>query len=157
MKEKTDKKKEPPLKGETESEPSMVIISQFIKDFSFENPNPGVLIGNSTIQPTIDINFKVEVRSTSKDVYEVSLSTIIDAKQDKNRMFLLELCYAGMFSLSNMDQEMLDMVSHVECPRMLFPFLRNIVANNTADGGFAPLYLSPINFLDFYNQHKQNK
>jgi preprotein translocase subunit SecB len=152
------KDKKPQVKGEIGSEPSMVIIAQFIKDFSFENPDPTALMNEeSTVQPNINVNFKVDVNSTSKDVYEVSLSTTINAKQANKQMFLLDLCYAGLFSLSNMNQEMLGMVSNVECPRMLFPFLRSIVANATADGGFAPLYLSPVNFLEFYNQQMQGK
>ncbi|MDR1365697.1 MAG: protein-export chaperone SecB [Holosporales bacterium] len=152
------KERESQIKGETSSEPSMVIIAQFIKDFSFENPNPTALMsGESTVQPNINVNFKVDVKSVSKDVYEISLSTTINAKQESKQMFLLDLCYAGLFSLTNMNQEMLDMVSNVECPRMLFPFLRSIVANATADGGFAPLYLSPVNFLEFYNQQIQSK
>ncbi len=151
------KKGNDPMGAVADKEPSMAVISQYIKDFSFENPNPLDLLNQPASQPAINIDFKVDVKSTSKDIYEIVLSATIDASQESKKMFLLEIAYAGLFNLVNMNQDMLDMVTHVECPRMLFPFLRSIVANATADGGFAPLYLSPVNFAEFYNQRREEQ
>lgn len=134
------------------------IISQYTKDLSFENVTPASKI-SSEKQPEIDAQIKVDVAETDKQngIYSVALIVNIQAKVDNKTMFILDLNYSGEFSISGFPKDLMSPILYVECPRLLFPFARNIVAHAVSEGGFPPLYLAPVNFADLYQQQLDSK
>ncbi|MDR0753262.1 MAG: protein-export chaperone SecB [Holosporaceae bacterium] len=133
------------------------IIAQYTKDLSFENI---CLIQESEVsgeQPQIDVQLKVNIeKRKDPDIFYVSLMAKIDAKLHKP-MFLLELNYVGEFIVKEFPDDVMDAILYVECPRLLFPFARSIIASTVSEGGFPPLYLAPVNFADLYQQQKKAK
>lgn len=135
------------------------IIAQYTKDLSFENINPvSRLQEASTEQPQIDIQMNVEVdkNSEGKSIHSVSLVINIEAKLSKP-IFILDLNYKGEFSVEGFTENLIDPILYIECPRLLFPFARSIIANTVSEGGFPPLYLAPVNFAELYQQQIANK
>lgn len=127
--------------------PSMTIAGQYIKDLSFENPGVGLQVQ----RPQIDMNVDLQARrAQDSDQFEVVLKLRVTASQDDKTLFLLELAYGGMFILSNMPEETLQPILLIECPRLLFPFARRIVADVVRDGGLPPLMIEPIDFAALY-------
>lgn len=125
------------------------INGQYIKDLSFENPNaPDCFI--NPVQPKMDVRVDANARSVGSDVYEVSLRIQARATRETLTLFLVELVYAGVFTLRNVPQNQIQPILLIECPRHLFPFARNIVADVTRDGGFPPLLLQPIDFVALF-------
>ena len=131
----------------------ITINAQYIKDLSFENPNAPASLLPSSEQPQLDVNIDVQTRSGPDDAYEVVLHIKADAKIGGKQAFLVELAYAGIASLKGLPKEAIQPVLLIEVPRILFPFARNILADVTRDGGFAPLLLNPIDFADLYRRH----
>ncbi|MDR1983198.1 MAG: protein-export chaperone SecB, partial [Holosporaceae bacterium] len=133
------------------------IVAQYIKDLSFENINPISKIESSNKQPQIDVQLKINFeKGKEKNKFDVSLITEINAKLD-NPLFIMELNYTGEFIINGFADDMLDSILYIECPRLLFPFARSIIANTVSEGGFPPLYLAPVNFADLYQQQKESK
>lgn len=132
---------------------AITINAQYVKDLSFENPNAPASLLPSSEQPQLDVNIDVQTRSGPEDSYEVTLHIKADAKIGGNQAFVVELAYAGVATLKNLPKEALQPVLLIEIPRLLFPFARNILADVTRDGGFAPLLLNPIDFADLYRRH----
>jgi preprotein translocase subunit SecB len=127
------------------------VKAQFIKDLSFENPQILKLLQAGEQLPDIDIKINVNhTAQEAQDTHEVSL--IINAKGTKNGsdVFVLELNYAGVFTIKNIDPMLLHPILMIECPRILFPFARNIISDVTRDGGYPPLLLKPVDFADLY-------
>ena len=115
------------------------INAQYIKDLSFENPNAPASLQSQNEKPRIDVNVDVNAAKIGDgDVYEVTLKINGDAKTGDNQLFLVELTYSGLFTLTGVPQESLSPMLLIECPRLLFPFARNIVSDVTRDGGFPP-------------------
>jgi preprotein translocase subunit SecB len=136
-------------------EHNLSILSQYIKDLSFENINSLTEAGAIDGQPQIDVQVKVDVaRSDKPNVYSISLLTEINAKL-KKPLFILELNYTGEFLVEGFPDDLINLILYVECPRLLFPFVRCIIANVATDGGFPPLYLSPLNFMEMYMQQME--
>lgn len=134
--------------------PPITVNGQYIKDFSFESPNaPGIFSELQKGQPDINMNIDVQAgkSDTNDSMYEVILTIKGGCKVADKTAFAVELEYAGLFSI-NVPEEHLQPVLLIECPRMLFPFARNIVADCTRDGGFMPLMLNPIDFAGMYQQ-----
>jgi preprotein translocase subunit SecB len=151
------KKKEAQMNPPQQINPNeIVVISQYIKDLSFENPRVLGLSQDSD-QPNIAVNIETATRKMSENIYEVVLSLRVEAQQAKNTLFLAELAYAGLFNISDTLQEHLEPILLVECPRLLFPFARNIIADVVRDGGFPPLLLNPIDFARLYIERKTGK
>lgn len=129
------------------------VIAQYIKDLSFENPRaPQSLVGQN--QPP-QVAIQVDVRASGSNqpgVYEVTLHLKAEATADNAIVFIAELSYAGLFSLPGVPQEHHQMVAMIECPRLLFPFARAIMAEITRDGGYPPLLLTPVDFADLYRR-----
>ncbi len=129
--------------------PQVAILTQYVKDLSFENPNaPASLQAQS--QPRIDVNVGVNARKAADDVFEVELKISAKADVDGNAAFMVELLYAGLFGLKNVPEEALEPFCIIEAPRILFPFARRIIADAVRDGGFPPLMLDPIDFGQLY-------
>jgi preprotein translocase subunit SecB len=131
--------------------PQVGLLSQYVKDLSFENPNaPAVYQWQS--QPQIDVQFNIGSQQLNEDIYEVALKIDITAKADGNTAFAVELLYAGLFALRNIPDEQLQPFLLAEAPRLIFPFARRVIADCVRDGGFPPLMLDPIDFASLYMQ-----
>jgi preprotein translocase subunit SecB len=134
----------------------ITVHAQFIKDLSFENPNPiAAFTTENAAQPNISVNVQARVENLGGRNFEVILDIRIDATREKSPLFLTELVYAGIVSLGeSVAEEDAGALLMVECPRLLFPFARNILADVTRDGGFPPIMLAPVDFAALYEQQK---
>ncbi|MDR1362003.1 MAG: protein-export chaperone SecB [Holosporaceae bacterium] len=137
------------------------VVSQYVKDLSFEIVNAASRSKESEKQPQIDIRLdvkaeKCEELSSANDAYTVGLLMNISAKSDK-QLFILELEYVGEFMISAFPDDILDQILHIECPRLLFPFARSIIASTISEGGFPPLYLAPVDFVQFYEEKRAHR
>jgi preprotein translocase subunit SecB len=138
--------------ADQKAQPQLSVLGQYIKDFSFENPNaPRSLAPNQT-QPAIQIQINVGVSQIAQTDYEISLK--LDGKADSSGtvLFAFDLTFAGVFRVQNVPQESLQPLVMIECPRLLFPFAREIVATAVRNGGFPPLLLDPVDFVALYQQ-----
>ena len=133
-----------------DTRPQLGIRTQYIKDLSFENPSAADRPPEAERSPDIQVNVQVAVRRLEAPNFEVTLQITANATYQEKPVFLVELTYAGVFTLIGIPQEALEPTLLVECPRLLFPFARRIVADVTRDGGFPPLLLGPIDFLALY-------
>ena len=137
--------------GVFDTAPQVGVVAQYLKDFSFENPNaPAVFQWQS--QPQMDVQFNIGSTVVGQDLHEVVLKIDITAKAEEGTAFQLELLYAGLFALRNIPEEQLQPLLLAEAPRILFPFARKIIADATVEGGFPPLRLDPIDFAGLYMQ-----
>ena len=136
------------------SAPQLSVLAQYVKDFSFENPNaPQSLMPGQ--QPEIGIQINVDARPLADTDVEVSLRLEGKAEHQGNVMFAFELTFAGVFRIQGVPQDSLNAVVLVECPRLLFPFAREIVATAVRNGGFPPLLLDPFDFVALYRQRME--
>lgn len=132
--------------------PSLNVLVQYAKDLSFENPNAPRSLGPQESNPNIQINVNVNARPLSETDFEVDLKLEGQAGEGANTLFKFELDYAGVFRLQNIPGEQVPLVVMIECPRLLFPFARQIIADAIRNGGFPPLYVDPIDFAALYQQ-----
>ncbi len=132
--------------------PALNALVQYLKDFSFENPNAPNSLGPQEKAPNISIQVNVNAKQLAATDFEVSLSLEAQAGEGTAVLFKLDLDYGGVFRLLNIPQEQIHPIVMIECPRLLFPFVRQIVADATRDGGFPPLYIDPIDFVALYQQ-----
>ena len=131
--------------------PQLSVLAQYVKDLSFENPNaPQSLMPGQ--QPQISIQINVDATPLSDNDIEVALRLEGKAEHEANLLFAFELTFAGVFRVQNVPQESLNAVVLIECPRLLFPFAREIVATAVRNGGFPPLLLDPFDFVALYRQ-----
>jgi len=134
--------------------PQLNVLAQYVKDFSFENPNaPASLSSFQQSQPAINIQINVQVNAISATDYEVVLKTEGKAEREGKVLFSFDLAFGGVFRILNVPQESLHAVVMIECPRLLFPFAREIVAAAVRNGGFPPLLLDPVDFVSLYRQN----
>ncbi len=137
-----------------DTSPAIGLISQYVKDLSFENPNaPAVYQWQEA--PQVDVQFNIAADSVGDDLYEVSLKIDVTSKTDQGTMFVIDLKYAGLFGVRNVPDDQLQPFFLAEAPRILFPFARRVVADAVRDGGFAPLLLEPIDFHGLFQQQLQ--
>jgi preprotein translocase subunit SecB len=134
-------------------QPSIRILAQYAKDLSFENPRAPQSLQQQADGPKINIDVNVMARALSDADFEVTLKLEANAGPDDNRLFHVELDYAGIFRLQNVPKEHLHPFLLIEGPRMLFPFARQIVADATRNGGFPPLMIDPVDFAALYRRN----
>lgn len=132
------------------------IGAQYIKDFSFESPNAPQIFTPSQSAPEINMGVNVNTRAVGDNAYEVVLILKLDAKLDGKSAFIAELSYGGVFMIANMAEQQLRPFLLVECPRILFPFARQILMNAIREGGFPHVMISPIDFGALYMANKDN-
>jgi preprotein translocase subunit SecB len=138
-----------PLANGEDTQPQVGVISQYVKDLSFENPNaPAVYQWQG--QPQIDVQFNIGSNQAADDVYEVILKIDVKAVAADQTAFQVELAYAGLFGLRNIPEDQVQPFLLAEAPRILFPFARRVLADTVRDGGFPPLMLEPIDFAQLY-------
>lgn len=140
-----------------QQQPSMRILGQYLKDMSFENPNAPQALAPQQNQPDINIAVNVNAKNLAQTDYEVELHLNAKATSADKVVFAVELIYAGTFRMENFPQQMLHPAVLIECPRMLFPFARQILAEATRNGGFPPLMLDPIDFTAMYQKRLQQQ
>lgn len=132
-------------------------LGQYIRDISFESPNIRKLMSGQAENPTLNLEMNVQPESAGQHLHEVLL--IFKAKAESPSVgviFEIELEYAGLFRIENAPPEVLDAMLHIQCPILLFPFLRRIVADVTRDGGIMPpLMLDPVDFAGLYMRKRQ--
>jgi preprotein translocase subunit SecB len=128
------------------------VLGQYIKDFSFENPNAPRSLTPTQTQPAINIQINVLVQQLAATDYEVALKLEGKADSAGTVLFAFDLTFAGVFRVQNVPQETLQPIVMIECPRLLFPFAREIGANAVRNGGFPPLLLDPVDFVSLYQQ-----
>jgi len=133
-------------------QPNMNVLAQFIRDMSFENilAQKGI---SGEVNPDIQVQVNLDARKRQiENQYEVIVKLKVTSKNKEtdDKLFLLELEYGGIFVITGVPEDQLHPFLLIECPRMLFPFLRRIVSDVTRDGGFPPLNLDTIDFLQLY-------
>jgi preprotein translocase subunit SecB len=138
-----------------QSGPALSSLTQYVKDFSFENPNAPRSLGQQQQGPQISLQVNVGAQPLSDTDYESTLVLEGKAMIGAEVLFQFELTYSGVFRLTGIPQEQIHPVIMIECPRLLFPFARQIVADAVRNGGFPPLYVDPIDFAALYQQRVQ--
>ncbi len=134
--------------------PQVGMITQYVKDVSFENPNaPAVFQWQG--QPHIDVGFSINASTVGDEVHEVVLHVEVKARSADRTAFQIELAYAGLFGIRNVPEADMQPFLLAEAPRILFPFARRVVADLVRDGGFPPLLLEPIDFAALYAQQAE--
>jgi preprotein translocase subunit SecB len=148
--------------------PPLVVNVQYIKDLSFEVPGAPQVFSVLRAQPAVQINLDVQARriQEGQNAFEVTLAIRAEATEaqpngqdtapagEPRRVFIAELAYAGIFTLTGLPENAVEPVLLVECPRLLFPFARSILADVTRDGGFAPVLLQPIDFVALWQSRR---
>ncbi len=131
----------------------MNVLNQFVRDLSFEN----VLAqkgSDKEVHPDVQVQVNLDARKREvEDQYDVSIKLVItsqDKEDESTKLFLLEVEYVGVFFIQGVPEEQMHAFLLIECPRLLFPFLRRIVSDVTRDGGFPPLNLENIDFMALY-------
>ena len=153
----------------------LVVNIQYVKDMSFEVPNAPAIYTTLRGQPQVNINLDVNARriQDGQPVFEVTLMIRAEAREpapadaaatngasaapappNTPTVFVAELAYAGVFTLNNLPDNAIEPVLLVECPRILFPFARNILSDITRDGGFPPVLLQPIDFVALWQARR---
>ena len=137
--------------------PQLNVLAHYTKDLSFENPNAPASLGPQSQPPQINIQINVGANNVATNEYEVTLSVEGKAENSGKTIFSFELAYAGVFRIQNVPQENLHPLIMIECPRLLFPFAREIIASAVRDGGFPPLMLDPVDFVGLYRQNMERQ
>ena len=132
--------------------PSLNVLAQYVKDFSFENPGAPRSLQAREKAPAINISVNVNANPLSETDFDVILSLNAEAKEGEKMLFNAELAYGGVFRVTGFPQEHMLPVLFIECPRLLFPFARQIIADATRNGGFPPLMIDPIDFAQMFTQ-----
>ncbi|MDP6688428.1 MAG: protein-export chaperone SecB [Alphaproteobacteria bacterium] len=143
--------------GPADGAPHVQVHAQYVKDLSFENPEAPHSLATQGKPPSIEVSVDVGARGLAPGQFEVELRITAHAAQEDKKAFVVEVQYAGVFSLHNVPESELKQVCLIECPRLLFPFARRIVADATRDGGFPPLLLEPIDFMALFRQSADNE
>ncbi len=138
--------------GQGQAVPQLGVLSQYIKDFSFENPNAPQSLAGAQQNPDIKIQINVNATPLNDNDIEVVLKLEGRADVQGTLMFSFDLAFAGVFRIQNVPQESMHPLVMIECPRILFPFAREIVASAVRNGGFPPLLLDPVDFVGLYRQ-----
>ena len=134
-----------------EGGPQIAVLTQYIKDLSVESPNSPAVF-QWQVQPQVDVQFNINVNKVADDVHEVVLKVKVEARSDNGAHFLIDLSYAGLFGLRNLPEDAIGPFLLIEAPRLLFPFVRQVVAEAVQQTGFPPLLLEPIDFNAVYLQ-----
>lgn len=152
---KTTKKTEEPAAAAgdgAKTAPQLSVLTQYVKDLSFESPGAPISLRPRDKAPSININVNVNANPLADADYDVILTLEAKAMDGDNVLFNCELVYGGVFRVAGFPQEHLLPVLFVECPRMLFPFARQVIAESTRNGGFPPLMIDPIDFGRMFQQ-----
>lgn len=142
-----------PQPNGADTAPLVQMISQYVKDLSFENPNAPAIY-QSPEPPQIDVQFNIGSGQVGEGVHEVTLKIDVKAEANGQTAFIVDLSYAGVFGFRNVPPEHTQPFLLGEAPRLLFPFARRVLADAVRDGGFPPLLLEPMDFAQLYMQQQ---
>jgi preprotein translocase subunit SecB len=132
-------------------QPTFSLDKIYLKDVSLEVPNAPQIFLNRE-QPNIELNISYNTEQVEDGVYQTVLHAVVNAKIGDQQMFLVEADQAGIFQIRNIPADQMDLIQNIECPNMLFPYLREAVTDLTTRAGFLPVILAPINFAFLYQQ-----
>lgn len=135
----------------------LIIHAQYIKDFSFENPNAPKVLIEDLGQPDVEINVSVAAKLIDDDQYEILLNLGAKAVAGETPLFLVDLTYAGLVSPKGVTEDDINPLIMIEGPRLLFPFARALISNATRDGGFMPLNIQPVDFVAVYQHNLEGQ
>ena len=133
-------------------QPSLNVLIQYVKDLSFESPGAPISLQARDKAPAINVNVNVNANPLSETDFDVNLTLEAKAGVDTTVLFNIELTYGGVFRIVGFPQEHVLPLLFIECPRLLFPFARQIVADASRNGGFPPLMIDPIDFAGMFQQ-----
>ncbi|MDB5480595.1 MAG: protein translocase subunit secB [Caulobacteraceae bacterium] len=136
------------------SQPAIRILAQYVRDLSFENPRAPEALRAGAQPPAIELGVQLNAQGREGGVFEVEMKLTAAARREAEAVFQIELVYAGLFQVVGVEQEDLEQVLMIECPRYLFPFARRLIADLSAEGGFPPLMLEPMDFAAIYLARK---
>jgi preprotein translocase subunit SecB len=138
----------------TDGRRQLTVNAQYVKDLSFENPRaPHALLQPPTgVAPDLQVGVDVKAQGLAADIFEVVMTLKVETKVSGEIVFVAELAYGAVVSLVNTTPEDVPVALMVETPRLMFPYVRNIISEVTRDGGYTPLMLSPIDFADIYRR-----
>ncbi len=134
-------------------QPSMNLIGQYIRDLSFENPGAPATLMATGANPAFNVSISVGVKKQSDDVYAIELTLNAKANREETVLFNVELVYGGIFRVKNVPENQMAPLLMIECPRLVFPFARQVLASVTQQGGFPPLMMEPVDFAAIYRQN----
>ena len=140
-----------------QAERQLIVHAQYIKDFSFENPNAPKVLIEDLGQPDVEINVSVAATLISDNQYEVLLNLGAKAVANETPIFLVDLTYAGLVSPQGVAGHDINPLIMIEGPRLLFPFARALISNATRDGGFMPLNIQPVDFVAVYQHNLEGQ
>lgn len=146
-KDKTVPAEAPPIQAQ--------VVAQYIKDLSFENPNVGNLINGPGENPNMKLEINVNAQRMGDDVFESAIDFRAHATNATGTIYILEVVYAGLFRLRGVPDQAMEPFLLINCPTLIFPFLRRLVADVSREGGFPPLLLDPIDFAGLFMQRQQ--
>lgn len=138
-------------------QPQFRVLAQYVKDLSFENPNAPSSLIQRPGKPEIEVRVDINSRRLSGDQFETELRLAVNAKQDGQVQFIIDLMFAGLFLVQGVATENLEPILVIECPRLLFPFARRVISDASRDGGFMPLNIEPIDFAMIYRQQLEQR
>jgi preprotein translocase subunit SecB len=147
----------PPAGGASVPPPQFRVLAQYVKDLSFENPNAPSSLIQRPGKPEISVRADINSRRLSGDQFETELRLAVEAKQDAQVHFIIDLLYAGLFLIQGVPVENLEPILVIECPRLIFPFARRVISDASRDGGFMPLNIEPIDFAVIYRQQLEQR
>ena len=135
--------------------PRVALLTQYVKDLSFENPRAPLGLQQGQPRPEIQIQVDVQATQLGESQFEIVIELNANAKSGDNQVFLVELSYGGLFQLANIPAEAMQQLLLIQCPTLLFPFARRVIADATRDGGFMPLIIDPIDFSALFRRKLQ--
>lgn len=131
--------------------PQVTILAHFVRDLSFENV--GAIKGTQAQgAPEISVQVNLDGQNIGEDRYQVNMKLNAKAVNGEHTLFLVELDYSGVFSIANVPEAHIHPMMFIECPRLILPFARRVVADATRDGGYPPLMLDNVDFASLYRQ-----
>ncbi len=139
--------------AQTTSQAQRSVLAQYVKDLSFESPGAPQTLQGPGENPQLQIGVNVNAAPRGEDMYEIVIHIDAHAKSDAGVIYNIELDYAGLFRIKNVPEHLLQQVMFVDCPTLIFPFVRRVIADVVRDGGFPPLMLHPIDFSGLYAQN----
>jgi preprotein translocase subunit SecB len=143
-----------PANGQGQQQVQVRVISQYVKDLSFENLSIGKQILGDGENPNLGVEVNVNAQRLGETVYESAITLKAQCNAKAGVLYDFEIVYGGLFDLQNMPEQVLEQFLLVNCPALIFPFLRRMAADVTREGGFPPLLLDPIDFASLYMQRR---
>jgi preprotein translocase subunit SecB len=139
--------------AQSATQPQLTMLALYVKDLSFESPSAPKSLQGPGQNPQLKVSVNVNAGPRGEENYEVALQLEVNASSDLGVIYNVELLYGGLFRLRGVPEKLLQPVLFVDCPTILFPFVRRVLADAIRDGGFPPLILDPIDFARLYAQN----